>query len=286
MSISVKHRVFDGVLHGFIGLIRAAGPDLALKAAVKLRDEVDVVAVVPTRRGPVRIWCGSETVRVRAMKMTSREPDTLAWIEGFGAEDVLWDIGSNIGVFTLYAALSPQTRVVAFDPLPDNYAGLCRNLILNGFSSRVMAFCMAVSDTTEVSSLHIPAVAHTMGGSGSTIGLDPSGYGLNYGAMVVQRALQVSVDDFAARDGVPFPNHIKMDIDGVQDKVVSGARKTLRDPRLKSVMLELPPVADMLAFIDGEMEAAGFRRTRRCETAPGGGTDATTVSTNNFYERA
>ena len=36
-----------------------------------------------------------------------------------------------------------------------------------------------------------------------------------------------------------FPNHIKIDVDGLEAKVIRGARETLRDKRLKSLSVEL-----------------------------------------------
>jgi hypothetical protein len=36
-----------------------------------------------------------------------------------------------------------------------------------------------------------------------------------------------------------FPSHIKIDVDGNDHLVLAGARRTLADPRLKSVLVEL-----------------------------------------------
>ncbi len=33
-----------------------------------------------------------------------------------GEGEVMWDIGANIGLYTLYAALGPGARVLAFGP--------------------------------------------------------------------------------------------------------------------------------------------------------------------------
>lgn len=285
MSLSMPHRMLSWALARSRAL-KSVSPEFYLKAAAKIRNELDMVVAVQNRRGEVLIYCDSETVRQRAAKMPTREPATLAWVESFQPDDVMWDIGCNIGVFTLYAAVCSRARVIAFDPLPFNYAGLSRNLALNGVTDRVQAFCCALSDSTCVTTLYIPTVAYTPGGSGSTIGADPRAFGKNYGAEVSQAALQFSVDDLIAQFGLPVPNHLKLDIDGVQDKVILGARKTLRDPRLRSMMLELPPRADVIACIQHEVAEAGFILEKTVETAPGNGIDLTRVDTNHFYKRA
>lgn len=69
-------------------------------------------------------------------------------------------------------------------------------------------------------------------------------------------ALGFTVDGFAAIEGVPFPNHIKLDIDGNEDKMLAGARKTLAYPRIKSLMFELQPLnAEPMTK---EVEALGY----------------------------
>jgi hypothetical protein len=38
---------------------------------------------------------------------------------------------------------------------------------------------------------------------------------------------------------VPFPTHLKIDVDGTELSVLKGSRKTLRDPRLREVQVEV-----------------------------------------------
>lgn len=48
-----------------------------------------------------------------------------------------------------------------------------------------------------------------------------------------------SIDGFIAAFGPPFPTHIKIDVDGIEDSIIAGAHKTLLDERLKSLSIEL-----------------------------------------------
>jgi len=48
-----------------------------------------------------------------------------------------------------------------------------------------------------------------------------------------------SLDDFIQQFNPPFPNHIKIDVDGIEDSIIKGANDTLKDSRLKSVLIEL-----------------------------------------------
>ncbi len=55
----------------------------------------------------------------------------------------------------------------------------------------------------------------------------------------VQGMMGVSLEHLCLIMGLDFPNHIKIDVDGIEQKVVTGASKILQDERLKSVLIEI-----------------------------------------------
>jgi FkbM family methyltransferase len=282
---SFKHRIFRGFIRMLEGGLTAVSQDLYFKAIAGLFDELNLRYRVETKKGPLFIHCDSETVRIRARAMLSREPDTLAWIETFSPDEVLWDIGANIGVFTLYAARVAGARVVAFDPLPMNHAGLTRNLYINGLTDKVNAFCAAVSDRTEIARLRVPAEANTPGGAGGVFNDEKDNFGKAVAAVYELGALGFGIDDFLDKFDIPFPNHIKLDIDGIQGRVIAGARTTLRDARLKTAMIELQPMPKQTDFILKEMAAAGFTLDKTVASVAGEIVDINTGVTNNFFVR-
>jgi FkbM family methyltransferase len=62
-------------------------------------------------------------------------------------EDVVVDIGANIGIVTLFAALRTEKTVYAFEPSPENYEFLKRNIRSNGLQN-VVVHNFAVGDKT------------------------------------------------------------------------------------------------------------------------------------------
>ena len=284
-EISFKHRVFRLAVGCVERVLRAVSRELYFKAVGGLFEELDLTYRIETKNGPILLYCDSETVRIRASTMLEREPETLAWIETFAPDEVLWDIGANIGVFTLYAARVASARVVSFDPLPFNHAGLVRNLTLNHLHDRVTALCVALSDETRIAPLMVPAEADMPGGAGGVFAEVTDNYGEAVDVVYELRTLGYSIDDFLDKFDVPFPNHLKMDIDGIQERVVIGARRTLRDRRLKSAMLELQPMPQQTAIILKEMEDAGFELVETVKAVGGGSADIDTHVTNNFFTR-
>lgn len=91
----------------------------------------------------------SEIEEYRASTYTTKEPETLEWIERYvRSGDVFYDIGANIGLYSLFAAkrLGGKCKVYAFEPEALNYAQLSRNIFLNGLSGIVVPCCVAVTD--------------------------------------------------------------------------------------------------------------------------------------------
>ena len=80
----------------------------------------------------------------RCRTYETKEPETLDWIDGFSKEDVLFDIGANIGLYSLYAG-KRGVRVYSFEPEGQNYAGLAHNC-LNNKLSNVTPYCMALAE--------------------------------------------------------------------------------------------------------------------------------------------
>ena len=71
----------------------------------------------------------------RAGHYDDKEPDTLDWIDThFKPGDTVFDIGANIGQYSLYAAkrLNHDIAILAFEPEALNFAKLNRNIVLNG----------------------------------------------------------------------------------------------------------------------------------------------------------
>lgn len=180
--------------------------------------------------------CPNILTRWRAHTLFTKEPDTIAWINGFEPGSVLYDIGANVGIYTIYAARR-GIRVFAFEPESQNYAILNRNVYLNGLSDRVTCLNVALADRTCLDYLYLPQFRY--GSSLNGFGEARDWQNKTFAPEFKQGALSFSLDSFLAAYALPFPTHIKLDVDGLEAKIVQGARQTLADPRLRSALMEL-----------------------------------------------
>jgi FkbM family methyltransferase len=192
----------------------------------------------------------------RAETLSSKEPDTIAWIASFEPGDVLLDVGANVGMYTIWAAATRDTQVIAFEPESQNYALLNANILWNGLGNKVTAYCTALSDEIGFDKLHLS-------------GFLPGGSCHNYGEKLdyklepltpvySQGCNSTTLDAFIAGGHMPVPKHIKIDVDGIEHKVIKGAGRTLEEPALESVLVELNTNLDVHRAIVDEMRALGF----------------------------
>jgi hypothetical protein len=103
--------------------------------------------------------------------------------------------------------------------------------------ARIFALCIAFNDTTRLDSLYM-ANTH-LGGALSSFGESVDWKGEYFSVSFKQAMLGFSIDDFVRKFNPLFPNHIKIDVDGIEGKIIKGAEKTLSDKRVKSILVEL-----------------------------------------------
>ena len=195
----------------------------------------------------------------RADTYATKEPDTIAWIDSFvHPGDVLYDVGANIGQYGLYAArrLQGKCRVFAFEPEALNYAKLNRNIVLNGLTGEVTAYCLAITDRTALDTFYVKSFAP--GAALHTWGRPVTQGEAAFEPKNRQGSMGVTIDDLTERFGLPFPTHIKVDVDGIEESVVRGARRALTDRRLKTVLIEVFMYGDIARRIQEAFYAAGF----------------------------
>lgn len=228
-----------------------------LRQGMKTHGFDEVIAEIPTPRGLVKFYCLGDLPLWRAQTLLTKEPETIEWIDTIGDGEVLFDIGANVGVYTLYAAINRKVRVLAFEPLAANYFLLNRNIEENRLSDNVRAYCLALNDADMTASFHVRDTGFGSALSSFAEAIDHNGE--HFAARFEQGMVGMTLDSFIEKFAPPFPDHIKIDVDGIEDKIVIGARRTLADPRLQSLSIELDAARpDYTDAVVRDIEAAGL----------------------------
>jgi FkbM family methyltransferase len=169
----------------------------------------------------------------RVRTFTTKEPETLAWLDSIPENAVLWDIGANIGLYSCYAAKARGCRVIAFEPSVFNLELLARNAFLNGLSQRVTIVSLPLFANLTESTLNMTTTE--WGGALSTFGASYGHDGRPMAKVFEFRTVGLPMDDFVSRLALPEPQYIKLDVDGIEHLVLQGGRRVLRGVQSLSV---------------------------------------------------
>jgi FkbM family methyltransferase len=175
-----------------------------------------------------------------------READLVSRVLEKG--EVFWDVGANLGYFTLLAAtaLSHTGQVAAFEPGGSAFAALARNISLNPFTN-IRAFKMAVSDREGEGVLY--SVQGQADGRANLFqpGVEQTGS---------ETVRTVTLDGWREQQGLALPAFIKLDVEGAELQALTGARETLAagEPLLLVEMKE----AIFTALGTGRLEIQAF----------------------------
>lgn len=171
----------------------------------------------------------------RANTFSTKEPETLEWIDDIPKGSVVWDIGANVGLYTCYSAKARGCRVFAFEPSVFNLELLARNIYLNKLTSQATIVPIPLSDALAASTLNMTTTE--WGGALSTFGQD---YG--YDGQPMCKAFEfptigLSMADAATLLQIPQPDYIKMDVDGIEHLILKGGVPVLLG--VKGVLVEI-----------------------------------------------
>lgn len=165
----------------------------------------------------------------------TKEPETLNWIDEIPEGSIFWDIGANIGLYSIYAGKQRNCSVYAFEPSFFNLEILARNVSLNDLVDKVFIIPLALSNHKGLNKLKLTST--DWGGALST-------FGENYGwdGKLIKEVFEfqlpgIEIDCLASSLNIPNPEYIKMDVDGIEHLILQGGQSILS--KVVSVLIEV-----------------------------------------------
>lgn len=196
-----------------------------------------------TNVGDVKFYTPNTVTKWRANTLLTKEPITIEWINSMKSGEVLYDVGANVGGYTCYAG-SKGVRVYAFEPEAENYALLVRNMVLNKIEPN--AYCLAISNQQKLGTLNLSQIG--VGGSCHT-------FGEAQDKVLHQGCFGTSLD-LLLDSGLPQPDYLKIDVDGLESNVISGAKNLLKN--VKSLLVEINTNSESHQAIVKHLAESGF----------------------------
>ena len=168
-----------------------------------------------------------------------------------GPNDIVYDVGTNVGVYSVVLARNQGTRVYAFEPSPVAVNQCVANIARNGVSERVEVHAYGLGETNDTRVFYrstYPELSGFERASATRWGADVA----EECAVPVRR-----IDDLS----LPAPDVLKLDVEGAGVAVLRGATETLRASR-PVVVIEIHEVGlpgervDQLREFFAEMDYA------------------------------
>lgn len=183
----------------------------------------------------LKITTPNQLCDFRAETFSTKEPETLEWIDSLIDNSVLWDIGANVGLYSIYAAKTKNCKVFSFEPSIFNLELLARNIFINNLTDKVTIIPLPLNDKLGISKLQL--TTSELGGALSTFD-----HNIGYDGNKIQKVFEFSVmgitiDYAKANLELPQPDYIKMDVDGIEHFILSGGIEVLNS--VKGVIIEV-----------------------------------------------
>ncbi len=224
-----------------------------MKISLEEYEKLDPKCIIEFDKKKLIFQTPNLTTKWRADTLFTKEPGTIDWLNQINSEEILLDIGANVGMYTIYASVVREATVYALEPESQNYSLLNKNIRLNKLDHKVSAYCVGLSNVDNFDYIFMGINNEGAGAANHAVG-EPLNFELqsfhkNIG--FAQGCITFKLDTLVETKKLPIPDYIKIDVDGFEYKVIEGAKETLKNKKIKSVIIELNPnLSEHLATIE------------------------------------
>ncbi len=180
----------------------------------------------------------------RSKTFFSKEPDTINWLNNLGKRNkVLYDIGGNMGIYSIYFSKKFNSLSYIFEPSFRNLNLIERNIRLNNVNNKISIIPNPIYKKNIVSKL-FQLKSNVAGSATSTF--DNKNIKERLSNLIAQKSqmiginvLSFSLDNLVRNKIIKKPDLIKIDVDGNEYDVILGAQKTLLNGKNLSILIEI-----------------------------------------------
>jgi len=160
------------------------------------------------------------------------EPETTRLIRKLSAgKDLVVFGGAHVGYHALQSALAASGLVVAFEPNPELFEILRKNVQINRFLNNIRLEQRALGDRSGLAEMWMSNLRSSLVRPENSIG-----------AGHPQTVEVVTLDEYLAGERLPEPGLVVLDVEGYESKVLEGAKNTIfRQRLLPELIFEVSP---------------------------------------------
>lgn len=211
----------------------------------------------------VQFYSSSKIAGYRIKTFFSKEPETLQWLDKNGAKNkVLFDIGANMGVYSIYFAKKFDAQVFSFEPSYKNLEVLSKNVMLNFLHNNVKIISNPLCNNFTFSKFYqndfLPGEAKARFIIKKN---DLEEFSKNFNQKsneVFYNTLGFSLDNLLEKKVINKPDLIKIDVDGNELEIIKGAKNLLNNANKLTILIEIRH--DTKNQISEELTKMGFHK--------------------------
>ncbi len=188
----------------------------------------------------IKFFIPNKIIDWRIKSLFVSEPETINWINKFNKKKIIfWDIGANIGIYSIYAAcIHPDIEIVSFEPSTSNLRVLSRNISINKFENKIKINQCALSDKKNIFEM-FTETEFKEGHSMNNFAYDTDFEGKKIIPKQKYKIFGTSIDYLIENKILDVPNYLKIDVDGIEHKILQGASKLLSSDKVESILIEI-----------------------------------------------
>jgi len=193
----------------------------------------------------------------------TKEPDTLTWVEKMDSDSVFWDIGANVGIYSIYAAKYNKCKVYSFEPSVFNLELLARNINNNDLQDLVTIVPLPLTNRIGTQKFKMNNIS--WGSALSTFGENFDQFGNDIGVAKFEYSVPgITMDKLSSSLNLELPRYIKIDVDGIEHLILEGGNEVLKS--VESVLLEVNyNFSEQSNKVNKRLSEAGFVLYKKCD---------------------
>ena len=183
----------------------------------------------------------NKATELRVRRIFTKEPGTLEWINNFEIDEntIFWDIGSNIGLFSIYAAIKhSKIKIFCFEPSTSNLRVLSRNISINNLQDQIKINQFPLTNKIN-EYLNFKESRFQEGCAENVFGENFDFEGSKFFAKNEYTVYGTNINYLLKNNILDVPDYIKIDVDGIEHLILEGGQNYLGEKKIKSISVEV-----------------------------------------------
>ena len=218
----------------------------------------------------IRFYTPSLIASYRAKTIFTKEPDTINWLNKNGSKyDCLFDIGANLGLYSIYYAKKFDAKVFSFEPSFKNLELLAKNIKLNSLQENITVISNPLTDKFLISKYF----QGDFKAGAAEASFDNKRYEKEHEInnkytnkekeKISYNTLGISIDNLIDKNLIDLPKLIKIDVDGNEIEILNGCTNLLEKDKKISILIETRPITEKI--VEQKLINHGFRKVESLE---------------------